>query len=404
MTIAGLPSDHYHKCVMPSGKESFSLYVHLPYCVRKCPYCDFNSHVAPAIPEREYTESLVKELDFYAGTDAWHGRSLKTVFFGGGTPSLFSPASIDQILGKASAPFPIENGAEITLEANPGSVESAHFAGYRSCGVSRISLGAQSFQPRLLSFLGRVHTVEETRMALRIIEEVGFDNFSLDLIYAVPGESVSEVENDLAEALAFRPPHLSAYNLTIEEGTPFHREWRAGKLKPLAEEQEIAMADLIEETAGRSGLVRYEISNYAKPGWHSRHNTNYWEGGDYLGIGAGAHSYKSTDGPTGWGHRWHNEKSPASYMQKVGLSGQAVAGEEKTDFREAAGEFMFLGLRMTRGISEEKFVRRFGKSPEELYPQLQDWMEEGFVEKEQARLRLTHRGFLVANSIFAGFL
>jgi oxygen-independent coproporphyrinogen-3 oxidase len=389
---------------MSFNEEPFSLYVHLPYCVRKCPYCDFNSHVVRSIPEKEYRESLVKELDVYARSDAWRGRGLATVFFGGGTPSLFSPGSIGQILEKAASLFPLQNGAEITLEANPGSVESARFAGYRSCGVNRISLGAQSFQPRLLSFLGRAHSVDETRLALKIIEKVGFDNFSLDLIYAVPGESMSDLENDLAESLAFHSPHLSAYNLTLEEGTPFYREWRAGNLQPLAEETEIAMAEWIEESAGGAGLTRYEISNYARPGYHSRHNTNYWEGGDYLGIGAGAHSYKRTDGSPGWGHRWNNEKSPAVYMRNVGLTGQAVAGEERASFREAAGEFMFLGLRMTRGISEEAFARRFGKRPEEVYPQLGEWMAEGFIEKDPARLKLTRRGLLVANSIFTSFL
>jgi oxygen-independent coproporphyrinogen-3 oxidase len=389
---------------MSTGKEPFSLYVHLPYCARKCPYCDFNSHVVQSIPETEYTESLIKELDFYGAQEAWRRRGVKTVFFGGGTPSLFGPASIDRILGRVASLFPVEDDGEITLEANPGSSESARFSGYRSAGVNRISLGAQSFQPRLLQFLGRVHTVDETRGALNAIEKSGFTNFSLDLIYAVPGQSLPDVERDLEEALAYCPPHLSAYNLTLEEGTPFYREWRAGKLRPLSDETEIAMAELVEARAAEAGLVRYEISNHAKPGRESRHNVNYWLAGDYLGVGAGAHSYRSGEGAPAWGSRWHNVKAPAAYMREIARSGRAVAEEEAGDYRQAAGEFMFLGLRMIAGISTEKFACRFAKPPEDLYPELAGWIEEGLLERWEGRLRLTPRGLLVANSIFTSFV
>lgn len=389
---------------MPLDKEPFSLYIHIPYCISKCPYCDFNSHVVPKIPETEYTEALLNETDFYALSGEWHDRSLKSVFFGGGTPSTFTPASIGKILEKTAALFSFEKDVEITLEANPGTVDSANFTGYHSAGVNRISVGAQSFQPHLLKFLGRVHTADETREALRIVQKAGFENYNLDLIYASPAQSLSDLKADLDEALSFHPPHLSAYNLTIEEGTPFHREHQAGKIRPLPEEEEIAMAELIEETLSREGLERYEISNYAKPGYHSRHNVNYWQGGDYLGIGAGAHSYIRIRDNGVFGHRWHNEKNPGHYMEKIEREGRAVVGEEETDLLKAAGEFMFLGLRMIRGISVDEFLRRFGKNPNEFFPRIGEWVEEGLMEEIGRRFQLTRRGLLVANAIFVSFV
>lgn len=385
-------------------RSPFSLYIHIPYCISKCPYCDFNSHVVSKIPEQEYTETLLKELTSYARSEDWLARSLKSVFFGGGTPSTFSPASIEKILARAEALFPFEKEIEITLEANPGTVDSERFSGYRSAGVNRISVGAQSFHPHLLKFLGRIHSADETRGALRKIRGAGFANFSFDLIYAVPGQSLSDLRADLEEGISFCPPHLSAYNLTIEEGTPFHREFRAGKLEPLPEDEEVAMAETVEQVLARAGLERYEISNYAKPGHTSVHNLNYWQGGDYLGIGAGAHSYKRTQGNGIFGRRWSNEKSPTGYMESVVVSGRAVIGEESADLRSAAGEFMFLGLRMRAGISVERFAALFGKRPTEFYPEIRHFKDEGLVEENDDALRLTRRGFMVANSIFVNFV
>jgi oxygen-independent coproporphyrinogen-3 oxidase len=389
---------------MGSGKERFSLYLHIPYCVAKCPYCDFNVHVVSKIPETEYTQALLEELDADAESEDWRGRGLRSVYFGGGTPSTFSPPTIGRVLEKAASLFPFAEDIEITLEANPGREDSKNFPGYRSCGVNRISLGVQSFQPHLLKFLGRLHSADETREALETIRHVGFENFNLDLIYASPGQSLSDLKADLDEALSFYPPHLSAYNLTIEEGTPFHHQFRSGKLRPLPEEEEIAMAEMMEDTLLSAGLERYEISNYARPGWHSRHNVNYWQGGDYLGIGAGAHSYHRGGKDGLFGHRWHNEKSPARYMEKVTREGSAVVETESLDLTKAAAEFMLVGLRMMKGISVGDFSRRFGKTPAEFYPQISAWIEEGLMEQEDSRLRLTRRGFLVANSIFVHFV
>ena len=385
-------------------QAAFSLYIHIPYCVSKCPYCDFNSHVVAKIPEQEYAGMLIKELEFYARLDDWRGRSLKSIFFGGGTPSTFQPRSIGRILEKSEALFSFEKDVEVTLEANPGTVDSANFSGYRSGGVNRISIGSQSFQPHLLKFLGRVHSADETREALRVVRQAGFENFSMDLIYACPNQSLSDLRMDLDEALSFHPPHLSAYNLTIEEGTPFHREHQAGNIRSLPEEIEISMAELIEESLSKAGLERYEISNYARAGFRSRHNVNYWQGGDYLGIGAGAHSYRQIQDDGALGRRWQNEKNPGGYMEKVQKEGSAVVGREQGDLAKAVAEFMFLGLRMIRGISVEEFTRRFGKEPADFYPQIRDWLEGGLMERNEARLRLTRRGLLVANAIFVEFV
>ncbi|NIO07139.1 MAG: radical SAM family heme chaperone HemW [Deltaproteobacteria bacterium] len=389
---------------MTSSKNPFSLYIHIPYCVSKCPYCDFNSHVVTRIPQNPYTDALTNELGCYAAGEDWQGRSLKTIFFGGGTPSTFSPESIALILDRSRSLFPFEKDVEITLEANPGTVDSKHFAAYRKAGVNRMSIGAQSFQPHLLKFLGRVHTADETRRSLRIVQEVGFESFNLDLIYAVPGQSQDHLKADLEEALSFEPPHLSAYNLTFEEGTPFERQFRTGKIRALPEEEEITMAELIEGTLAARGLVRYEISNYARSGHDSRHNVNYWQGGDYLGIGAGAHSYKQMRSGDLWGKRWQNEKDPGHYMKYIGERGDATVESETMDLKRATGEFMFLGLRMIPGVSTHDFFNRFGGQPEDFYPQIPSWVEDGLMETNGQRLRLTRRGLLVANSLFVNFV
>jgi putative oxygen-independent coproporphyrinogen III oxidase len=383
--------------------QAFSLYIHIPYCISKCPYCDFNSHVVAEIPESDYTDALLRELEFYGASNDWRGRSVQSIFFGGGTPSTFKPASIGKLLAWIAATFTIDADCEITMEANPGTVDAANFAGYRDAGVNRISVGVQSFQPRLLKFLGRIHDAEEAKHALKVVKKAGFENFSCDLIYANPGQTLEELKNDLDTALEFQPPHLSAYNLTFEEGTPFHHEYRAGRLANLSEDEEIAMAELIETKLNDAALQRYEISNYARPGWHSRHNVNYWRAGDYLGLGAGAHSYKrNPDGVTG--KRWSDEKNPGRYMAQVAESNQAVVDREEIDFQKAAGEFMFLGLRMTGGISVEVFRARFGKSPEEFYRRIKTWQEGGFLHEHGGHLWLTAKGLMLANSIFVEFM
>jgi len=389
---------------MSTASAPFSLYIHIPYCISKCPYCDFNSHVVPEIPEQAYTEALLKELECYAAGGDWRGRTVQSIFLGGGTPSTFHPQSIGQVLEKIAAAFAIDSRCEITLEANPGTVDREKFFGYRACGVNRISVGVQSFQPRLLKFLGRAHSAEDAKLALKVVRTAGFENFSLDLIYANPGQTPAELNFDLETALSFEPPHISAYNLTFEEGTPFYRQLRSGTIEPLSEDEEIAMAELIVDRLRSAGLERYEISNYARPGFYSRHNTNYWTGGDYLGLGAGAHSYRRVSANGVYGHRWCNEKNPALYMSKIQPSGSAIIEREETDLQKSAGEFMFSGLRLVDGICPHAFAARFGKGVFELYPQISAWVREGLMETNRGRLRLTPRGLLVANSIFEHFV
>jgi oxygen-independent coproporphyrinogen III oxidase len=381
-------------------REPFSLYIHIPYCISKCPYCDFNSHVVARIPERDYTDAVIRELDHYASAPNWQGRTVQSIFFGGGTPSTFTPSSIGAILERAFSSFPVDPNCEITLEANPGTVDYGYFSGYRGAGVNRISVGIQSFQPRLLKFLGRVHTAEEGRKALEVVVRAGFDNFSLDLIFANPEQTLKELEDDLNAALEYRLPHLSAYNLTFEEGTPFHREYRCGRMVALTEDEEIAMAELIEEKLGTAGLKRYEISNYALADHHSRHNVNYWQSGDYLGLGAGAHSYLQMDMDSTLGKRWSNEKNPGRYMSLIGENGIAITDREDIDRDKAAGEFLFLGLRMTSGVSSEAFRSRFGRSPGDFFPKIKTWREGELMEEKNGNLRLTAKGLLLANSIF----
>ena len=236
--------------------EPFSLYIHIPYCISKCPYCDFNSHVVAQIPERDYTDALLRELEYFGEETGWRSRTLQSIFFGGGTPSIFKAASVGTLLAWAAATFPIASDCEITMEANPGTVDAAHFAGYHDAGVNRISVGVQSFQSKLLKLLGRAHSADEARKALNIVRQSGFENFSFDLIYANPGQTLADLDADLDAALEFQPPHLSAYNLTFEEGTPFHHDYLAGKMANLDEDEEIAMAELIDTRLGAAGLKR----------------------------------------------------------------------------------------------------------------------------------------------------
>lgn len=389
---------------MRAEREPFSLYIHIPYCISKCPYCDFNSHVVAVIPEQAYTEALLAELDHYAGQEGWRNRNIQSIFFGGGTPSTFDPESIGRVLKRIAARFDVLPGCEITLEANPGTVDAANFIGYRACGVNRISVGVQSFQPRLLKFLGRAHSAEDAERALETVRHAGFENFSLDLIYANPYQTLEDLNTDLEIALSFASPHLSAYNLTIEEGTPFHHELRNGRIRLLSEDEEIAMAALIEKRLEEAGLQRYEISNYARRGFYSRHNVNYWQGGDYLGLGAGAHSHRRIDANGAYGMRWWNEKTPSRYMQAIARSGQAVVERELADLKRAAAELMFSGLRLMAGIALNEFAARFHITPFDLYPQIHEWISAGLMEDTGSHLRLTDRGVMIANSLFVHFV
>jgi len=383
--------------------SAFSLYVHIPYCQSKCPYCGFNSHAAEHWPETRYVAVLCAELRHYAHHDPWRGRDLGTVFFGGGTPSLFAPQSIATVLRTASRLWPCDGRTEITLEANPGTVDTGTLCGFRAAGVNRVSFGVQSFHPHHLHRLGRIHNADEALASIDMARCAGFDNISIDLIFALPKQTLAEWERDLVQACALHPDHISAYNLTYEDGTPFHELRAAGVLQQLPEDIELAMFTRTQEILAAHGYGQYEISNYARPGYACRHNLNYWRSGLYLGIGAGAHSYARRSSRE-LGRRWSNEKTAAAYMAAVEQHGHARSAVEDLTARQARGEFVFLGLRCLDGFAAADFHARFGAELPTLFPHVTDLCEGGLLRCKDGRWQLTSQGLLLADSVFATFL
>jgi len=381
---------------------SFSLYVHIPWCQSKCPYCDFNSHAAAVWPEAAYTRALVTELEHRVQSPPFAGVQIKTIFFGGGTPSLFAPESIGKIIDAASRLCGVERDAEITLEANPGTVDAPKLAGLRAAGVNRISFGAQSFNPATLKFLGRIHSADETRAAAEMAHRAGFDRLNLDLIFAVPGQTVADVLFDIDAACALQPDHISAYNLTFEEGTAFFTDLKRGRIKQLPNDEQAAMYQAVREEIPRRGYAMYEISNYAAPGHEARHNLTYWRGESYLGIGAGAHSF-ARDGLGG--RRWWNEKLPARYIAAVTGREIAEAGAESIDEKTAQSEFVFLNLRLRDGFALKDFHARFGRNFECIFGRVATpLLNDGLLTLERGRMFLTARGLEMADSVFARFV
>lgn len=382
--------------------EGFGLYVHIPYCRTKCPYCDFNVVAGARWPESRYTDALIAELAHHAASHPFAGKPIDTLFFGGGTPSLFSPASIERVLREADRAFPVASRAEVSLEANPETVTAETLSGYRAAGINRLSFGIESFLPHLLKRLARLQTAAETRLAVPMARAAGFDNVSLDLMFAIPGQSLDDWCSDLDTAISLRPDHLSAYNLTYEDGTPFFELARNGRLEALDDETEATMFEEARCRLGAGGYRPYEVSNFALPGFEARHNLNYWRGGAYLGIGAGAHSHQ----PLRRGaRRWSNERDPQTYMWRALGGGTATAAQETIDLPAAAGEYAFLGLRTTDGLGEESFRARFGTSLERMFPETRRMLGEGLLERRAGgRIALTRRGLLVADSVFASFL
>jgi oxygen-independent coproporphyrinogen-3 oxidase len=383
-----------------TARRLFSLYVHIPYCQAKCPYCDFNSYAAARWPEERYAQALADELRSYMTASPWRDATVATIFFGGGTPSLFRPATIGRLLETIAACTRVAPDVEVTLEANPGTVERARLAGFRSAGINRLSFGIQSFAPALLATLGRIHSADDSRAAIAAARAAGFDNVNLDLIFAVPGETREVWANDVAEVLRCTPEHISAYNLTYEPSTPFHTLRARGELVALDDETELWMYQHARAAFAAAGYAQYEISNFARPGRTARHNRSYWRGIDYLGLGAGAHSYASVPG---WGRRWSNERIPERYMAGVG-SGDAVAAREDLSFETAAAEFVFLGLREAAGIDPSEFAARFGRPLEAVHPEVRGFRDDDLLVERDGRLALSERGLLLADGIFAAFL
>lgn len=375
----------------------FSLYVHVPYCTSICPYCDFNVYATDPRPEDPYVDALLREMRHAAISPLWRGDIVSTVYFGGGTPSLFDPASIRRLIDTARELWDVDLEAEITLEATPESVTAERLALYRAAGVNRLSLGIQSMHARHLERLGRLHGAEESRAAVEAARRAGFDNLTIDLLFAIPGETLAELDADLLDAIALAPEHISAYCLTYEERTPFHALRARGRLVPVDEDGETAMFLRTREVLGAAGYEPYEISSFARPGRQSRHNRGYWDGRSYLGLGAGAHSHVRGR----WGRRWSNERLPARYMAAVAERGQARAFEEELSRAQAMQEFVLLGLRQTRGVDAAAFRQRFEEDVMAALPRLVDFTAEGLLEATPAGFRLTAAGLLLADSIAA---
>jgi len=374
-----------------------ALYVHLPWCVRKCPYCDFNSHEARGdIPARAYVDALIADLEQEL-PDVW-GRPLETIFIGGGTPSLFPPEEIARLLARVRAYFNPAPDIEVTLEANPGTMEAGRFAGFREAGINRLSLGVQSFDDTSLRALGRIHDGAAARAAVASALDAGFDSVNLDLMYALPGQDIAAARADLEAATAFDPAHLSWYQLTLEPNTVF---WSRPPRLP----DEDAQADI--EAAGRTllaaaGYSRYEVSAWARgTGWRCRHNLNYWRFGDYLGIGAGAHG-KVTLPAEGAIERRAKVRAPAAYLERAATA-ERIADRRRLSAADAAFEFLLNALRLPEGFEPPLFAERTGVPLAWLERPLADAEADGLLLRDVGAIRPTARGLDFLNDLLARF-
>jgi putative oxygen-independent coproporphyrinogen III oxidase len=371
-----------------------SLYVHVPWCVRKCPYCDFNSHeLREALPDGAYVDALVADLE-RALPSVW-GRRVHSIFFGGGTPSLFPAEAIDRLLAAFRARLQLAADAEITLEANPGTFEADKFRDFRAAGVNRLSIGIQSFDPTRLKALGRIHDDREAHRAIGIAHE-SFDNFNLDLMYALPEQTLAQAESDVAQALATGAPHLSFYHLTLEPNTLFHRF-----PPPLPDEEtSAAISDMVEERLAGAGYAHYETSAYARPGAECRHNLNYWRFGDYLGIGAGAHSKLSFHDRIVREMRY---KQPREYLARA-AAGDAVQEHHAVERRDLGFEFMMNALRLAEGFDVALFTERTGLPVAAVDRPLAAAESTGLIERDHVRIRPTALGRRFLNDLLQLFL
>ena len=373
---------------------ALSLYVHIPWCVRKCPYCDFNSHEADGgIPEREYVDALIADLQ--SALPLIWGRPVVSVFFGGGTPSLLSPAAIDELLAAFRALAMLSPEAEVTLEANPGTVEAAKFAGFRSAGVNRLSLGIQSFNDTHLQALGRIHGAAEARQAAQLARE-HFERFNLDLMYGLPGQTMAQALDDLETALSFAPTHLSCYQLTLEPNTRF------AAFPPELPESDLCadMQEAIETRLAATGYANYETSAFAQAGKQCLHNLNYWHFGDYLGIGAGAHSKLTLHDRV---LRQMRHKHPRAYLENV-RAGTPIQEENQVDAASLPFEFMMNALRLAEGFAPSLFELRTSQPISVILPQLKAAQAEGLLSISPEKIAPTQKGRRFLNVLLEKFL
>ncbi len=394
-TVAPLEGDNTLSGL--TSPPPLSLYIHIPWCVRKCPYCDFNSHESRfkngEIPEAAYVDVLIADLE--AATPRVWGRKIRSVFFGGGTPSLFSPQAIDRILSSVRALTPLEYEAELTLEANPGTVDSAHFAGYKAAGVNRLSLGIQSFNADYLRALGRIHDDKQAIAAAELALKT-FDRVNFDVMYALPNQTLEHALQDAKQAVALGPDHLSFYHLTLEPNTPFHRTPPSLPDDDTSAEMQIAIEDLL----AAHGYEHYETSAFAKKGMQARHNLNYWQFGDYLGIGAGAHSKLSYHDKI---TRETRPRHPKAYMEQAAL-GNAIENVWEISRDDLGFEFMMNALRLIDGVPINLFQQRTGLNPHTLNDALAYAQNKGLLSIDHIHIKPTPLGQRFLNELLELFL
>jgi len=372
-----------------------SLYVHYPWCIQKCPYCDFNSHTQRAEDENAYIEAMIKQLEKTLPM-VW-GRPIQSIFFGGGTPSLISEKGLDKFMSHARALLGFKSDIEITLEANPGTVDFKKFAGFHQAGINRLSIGIQSFADKKLQDLGRIHSATESGLAIEAAKSAGFDNFNLDLMFALPNQTLEEAVLDIETALSFRPSHLSHYQLTLEPNTPFYKN------PPILPEDDLSwdMQLACHKKLAAAGFEHYEVSGFTRPGKNSRHNLNYWQFGDYIGLGAGAHG-KITDAPQGKIWRTQMPASPGSYVEMIQ---QGKMGRQNlVDDSEAVFEFMLNALRLQAGFDLSLFELRAGLTLNSWSKEMKTMQEKGWVNLSGSHLQLTKLGKTYLNEVLQLFL
>ncbi len=379
----------------------FGLYFHWPFCRKKCPYCDFNSHVRETVDQRRWTAALLRELEHFARQSSQ--KTLTSIFFGGGTPSLMAPETVGALIDGARSHFAFASDIEITLEANPTSVEAASFKGYAGAGVTRLSLGVQSMRDEALRFLGREHSVGEALQAIELARET-FANISFDLIYALPGQIIEDWRTDLERALSLAGDHLSLYQLTIEPNTGFAGAVRRGDFALPPEENAEALFEMTQAVCAAAGLPAYEISNHARPGFECRHNLTYWRYGEYIGVGPGAHGRIIRGGVRTASQQ---RKRPESWLSAVESAGHGTEAETPLDRPlEGAEELLLMGLRLAEGVWFENFSAAIGAPITDFLdqPRLGRLIDAGLMEMDERRLRATDRGRLVLNSLLPEIL
>ncbi|MCM2449120.1 radical SAM family heme chaperone HemW [Agrobacterium vitis] len=378
-----------------TGEPGFGIYIHWPFCAAKCPYCDFNSHVRhQKIDQPRFTQAFLKEMETMRAMSG--PKTVTSVFLGGGTPSLMDPATVGAILDGIARHWTVPRGSEITMEANPTSVEAERFRGYRSAGVNRVSLGVQALNDADLKFLGRMHSVEDALKAVRLAREI-FPRMSFDLIYARPNQTIADWDAELKLAISYAVDHLSLYQLTIEEGTPFFGLHKAGKIITPDEEHAAQLYEATQEITQREGLPAYEVSNHARPGAESRHNLTYWRYGDYAGIGPGAHgrltqSHEKLATAT--------EKHPETWLSAVEQTGHGMVVQDALGSEEQADELLLMGLRLREGVDLARWQQLSNRDPDPVREQF--LLEHGFIERlGNSRLRCTPKGMLVLDAVVA---